>query len=1229
MNYSNYYANIPITTKGLKPVYGATGLGKTFGAKEYIKKVLLETPCQKFIYITNRHALIKETYNSLNDDYDIKTVYLKGNIDTFKDLHGDGKLLAKLLSLVDKGFFMYDIKGMRDRDDAKQFFEEKIKTLRDFGSLNNRGVLEKEIDKIYSSVNRVLKEQFYLFKKQRRKQAQEQFLKDEDVWALYPYVQFENDDNTNVCVGTIQKFCHGFFNGVRDMKLHDVEHPDKDANIVIFLDEFDFLENEILSILSKEPQLNNPMEFVRFFYEDFESWKENDFWNKDKDLKYVKDRMENTHQYLKDTIKDRGIDFPSLRRFIFDNDDFKKGKNHKFILFQNNNITLSEFFYLAQKQERTDAFQITKQASKDTISPHAFFGMIKSATEQLTRTFESIKDRVYLMEEIIDYIWNSKNNNERGGYHKYIMDNFAYKFKRRSSESRIDASEEDFGYLSGFSLTTLKKENSFDTELADLEQLELITSPESVIQQLTDKNLVFALSATADIPRMVNSFNHKWLSENTNFIEPSNADIELLENLKKVKNLARLNLINLEKRKELDAVEDLETLKEKLDAFEVGEKRQVHFSPNKELSVEHNFYPILKQLKGTGYYQNENDTNEGSQDGRYGRTLRFFGCLDWIIKQSKNRTHLVFLTSFRNELALFDESTDKVIPNLIRKKINKDIKIEKRKYGYKVGFDGAKFNMLFLNAGIIKSIEEEAIADYDALFTDTEAEKVIVVTQYATASNGLNLRCLNENGEERDFEGIHLLEKRHFWFDTDKDNYLNNKKKSIWYLWKLWQDGQIGKSMFKKYLEKSNLKKFNNFYESRYEYTFSQIALFHQALGRIDRKRLPVPQIDVTLDIDVLKLFKNFLTEPQYTEHQLIQNRDRFTSDLILDLHKAISKYLSSEEARMEFAEEQHIGDRDSRSRKVIDNLLTEIKKINNGEYDNNTDEARSIIDAWQNIRENVLSRDYFGETLYTKPNDLIFKTNLLQKDELLYFSTTEYKLYSEYFISDEIIKWNLNRPYLPIQKNEWLKSKFIEFGYAIGYRPTDRKVQRIYTPYIEQAILRGAIGEAAIEFLLAKHGLYCDKSINIPIKLFELYDAKLKNVATPIYIDFKNFSEHTLDSFALTENDWEYKVEFDSKNFLEKVQSKLLKIREVTGEIEAKYIIINFVGNENRKSKYFDIHLNEIEYFVDSDIVIVPSTIYREDNSKTSKEFILLINNLKNLQKQAYDTTQNDYVNL
>lgn len=1185
-NYSDYYSAIDLNVKGFKPVYGATGLGKTYGIKKYIEKTLKNNPHQKFIYITNRHALIQELYKGLQNDLGLKVSYVKGKTEQLRELQDTKQLQSIIDRLFNKNFFQYEID--ESQTSLKEFFNRKIKNItskeKDFKDNPTAFFLKEEIERMYQQLLYKLRGQFFLIK-QKNKSLFKHFLNDDDIWQLFPFIQFENDEQTNVLVGTIQKFCYGYFNGKNFSKLHSLKHRDEGQNYVIFLDEFDFLENEILNILCQEPQLQNSIEFIRFFMEDFEDLGGDDFWDKQKGLKTVKERMQKIYDYLQSKIDKYGFHFPQNRRFIFDEYEFKTKLKQQFVLFQNNNHPLvSESFYLEQSP-KSRKFKIVKSRNENTVNSFVFFGMIKSATEQLLRTFDSIRDRGLLMEDLIHQFWNTKNDNEKGEYHRYISENYSYraiKSKRRSSQ------DEKFNYHSGFSLITLKKGKSIAPNLATVEQLELITSPEAIIAELADNNLVFALSATTDIPRMVSSFDMQWLKENVNFIEPSKSDYALIQNLKKDKQDKR--------------------------------KSQVHYQTNKLLDKKHPLFEVVKVLSKTGYYTKAGETDK-SKELRIELTRKFLGCFDWIAKESKNRTHLIFSNTFQKELAFFDTVK---MNNLAKKKlIQTGFISQKMDIGYKLAYEGKNINVIFLDAKQNKQLDlnPELQKQYDELFLDKNADNVILVTQYATASNGLNLRCLHPiTKKEIDFEGIHLLEARHFWFDTDisdKTKALNNKKKVFWYFWKLYKNGEIGAHTFENFLKKTNLKDFNNEYKNTREYILNQMALFHQALGRVDRKRQELPLVEITLGKDVYEIFVDFLTLPIYQEKEEIVDRSKLTATFILQLNEAIRKSARKEEFKAELSPVEFISEQQSESKRQIRYLLDEIKQINLKKYDKKKSEK--IIQTWKEIREYVLKQDKSAVlgTLEGREidfNNLTFETKLLQEDSKLFISIEDFAIYPEKFkIKDEIVVWDLNSPYNYINQNTLLKDDFKHLGYPTIFQKQPYSVQKTFTPYIHQAILRGAIGEEAIQCLLAHEELFCDKDDNYPISLFELFDAKLKDY--PIYFDFKNFSKRTQDLFGLIAEDPFYDQDFDSENFLQKVSRKLKTIITETNQNDARYIVLNFVASNDKVTKFFDIELNPKDYFEDAQIIIVPSSITDNKPNDTSLEFKKLVQSLKNIQ--------------
>jgi hypothetical protein len=1208
MDYSDYYFWECIKKQaGLKPVYGATGLGKTYGIKECIKKILAENLTQKFIYITNRHALIQELHTDLTQigkEHNFEVAYLKSNNDILKEFLERGELLSILNNLIEKDFFNFNLFIQNDKESLKKYFETKInsissykKDLKNTQNFNHQNLLKEEIEKIYIQIGKNLKEQFYVFKKNNLISYQQKFMIDSDIWQLFPYIKFENDTKTNVLLGTIHKFCRGFFNGKRDFKLHDLKHKNKEEIYIIFLDEFDFLEKEILDILVEEPQLQNTLEFVRFFMEEFEDLKESEFWEKDRDFEFVKTQMQKTYDYLQEKIAKNNFDFPRLRKFIFNSQEFEKGRKQRFMLFQNNNTVLSEIFYLEQKKEGRKAFKIVKDKNQNTVNTYSFFSMLKSATEQILRVFDSVRDKGTSMENLIHQIWNTKNDNTKGEYHRYISENYTYRSIKQKKE------ENDFSYHSGFSLITIKKNDNIDVDLAEVEQLELITSPEAIIAQLASKNLVFALSATADIDRMVNSFNMNWFrqNENINFIEPTPADIQLIADLKEAKNKVR--------------------------------ESQVKYLPNEPIHQKHILYDVVKELKRDNFYANNDEPKESkSQDYRVEASLRFFGCLEWILQKSENRTHLVFSNSFKREILFFDDkinefSQDKTDLKFkdARKKQLKQIgfEVEKLKIGHKLKFQGKTTNIIFLNSEKNKELGDYLLQnskyneDYDNLFLDEEVEKVILVTQYKTASNGLNLRCLTTKNIETDFEGIHLLEPQFFWFDTEQETNekgLNNKKKAFWYLWKLFKKIELGEQKFKNFLKETNLKEFNSFYVSKtQEHTLSQMALFHQALGRVDRKKVKMPAIEVTLGQGVKDIFVDFLRKPIYKD--IISKREKYTATFILQLNEAVLKYARKEQIKAEIAQRQDISGENSTSKTQISNLLNEIRKINTRVYQG--ENATSIIQAWQEVRKCVLKQDtnaevIFGDNKVIYLKDLIFETELLQ-DNHLWLSIPDFKIYPQYFKSEEeIIKWDLNNPFYYLVKNDFLKREFEALNYATSYQKQPYNTQKIFTPYIEQAILRGAIGEECIKLLLEKNNLFCENEMNLPQNLFELFDTKLKD--KDVFVDFKNFSANTQNTFSIDENDFLYEEDFDSEKFVQKIQKKITQIRQETKLPNAKYIVINFVSKQEIQTKYFDINLNVVKYFSDCAITIIPSCITLENPNEISNAFKNLIQALNNI---------------
>jgi hypothetical protein len=1193
-SFEAYYTKHILNNEiGFKPVRGATGLGKTYGLIQAVKESIAQGSNKKFVYITNRHALIKEVEKDFFENARISPIYLKNDKQILLDLIKEQKLQAVINSLIDKDFFKYDNHNLHNKsnDLLKIYFSklisniDKVETFLDIDKDNDEGETSY-LDTLLLRLAKEIKRQFYRIK-DNAPTKYKHFLKDTDIWQLFPYIQFEHDENAKVLLGTIQKFCYGFYDGKKKQKITALK--DK----VIFLDEFDFLENEILNILCQETPLNNPLEFVKIFYDRFQILIDKSFWNKE-GVEDVKEKLNLIFNDLAQKIQSNKYHFPQLTDFIF-SDKFKKDKD--LILFQTNQ-TISDYFFLTQKKY---AWEITNRKYKEAIKPNDFFKMIRGAVISILDALSfSMEQNGDITKSIIQRIWNTKNDNQEGAYHKYIEDILVYK----AGQSNIsNQALNDFNYKQGFSLIKIiHNPDKLDDLDANLQQIELNISPEAIIQQLAGKNLVFALSATSDIPRMVRCFSEKWLKSNTNFIHPDKEDLKLLAEIKREKDGKR--------------------------------KSKVVFAPNLPLENTNLIASFLDKLEKTHFYSDSDTSTQGIQY-RKERLSKFLGCIDWILNQSKNRSHLVFLDTF-NHCLKFIQGEYGEMPS----KLTEIWQVEnlEKGMGYKLVWNSKTCNIIFLNSSKAKEIEENPEDAYNKIMADTSVDKVILVTQYATASNGVNLGFTDENNTKRDFEGVHLLEGKYYWFDTPEEMHykdVSKQKQIYWYLWKLkdnnW-DGGITSSKLKYFLKLQNFN-VNSFYQNKTaEYILNSMALFHQAIGRVERQRqYEQPLVEITLGRDVLEVFRDFGKEDIQTMPEIVK-RELYTATTISQLYKEVDTYIARE--KFSIPNPQSISNEQNRGKEIINRILDEITKIKKGEYSKDETQvkiAKELIQIWKKIRIEVLQQNYDAEIkveskevkriLRISSNELIFKhhfsyeSNYIHEGGIIYMTPSELEIYKDdkRVIVEDLERVDLNSPFKIIKENAVIRSYFEDKNYELSYIDSLKMPKLAFTPNVEQSILKGAIGEEALTALLEHSDIHCQDLDEIDIRIFEVADAKIKGL--PIYIDFKNFSENTIHSYHLRNDDLDYNPKTDAKSLAQKIAGKLRHIQKITKEENAKFILLNLALPSDHRKQYFKLKPKSVEEthdFATADIIIIPHAILKNTPNVLSSDFKAFVRYIK-----------------
>jgi hypothetical protein len=145
----------------------------------------------------------------------------------------------------------------------------------------------------------------------------------------------------------------------------------------------------------------------------------------------------------------------------------------------------------------------------------------------------------------------------------------------------------------------------------------------------------------------------------------------------------------------------------------------------------------------------------------------FFAALRPILAQSGEEVRLlVFLNTFRQVQALFTTYAQR---GAAAEVYTVEPLTEKQWFeAFRLTVWGRRMTVVFFNAALATEVRQNAEADaaFQALFhTD---EPVIVVTQYLSAGNGVNLTYTTQDGRvERDFTHIALLEAPYYFFSKN------------------------------------------------------------------------------------------------------------------------------------------------------------------------------------------------------------------------------------------------------------------------------------------------------------------------------------------------------------------------------------------------------------------------------------------------------------------------------
>jgi hypothetical protein len=244
--------------RGLKLVVGPTGLGKTHAIPLVIRDLQARGTPYGCIYTTHRHILLEEMHEKLARA-DIPAVYLRSNADQ----------VHHFLNAVDLPMLLNDLDQagvVRGADTTPDHLLHMAQHIQQWTTMMHQDGTMADLRQVMRDAQRSKSAAFIaIFEAGLATMAakeRERWLHDPRIWTLFPYLAFLHQRPRPVLLVTVSKLLHGFFNGQRHQTMTSLH------NNLIFLDEFEFQEREVLSFLCQQTGIRDNFEFVRLFYDE-------------------------------------------------------------------------------------------------------------------------------------------------------------------------------------------------------------------------------------------------------------------------------------------------------------------------------------------------------------------------------------------------------------------------------------------------------------------------------------------------------------------------------------------------------------------------------------------------------------------------------------------------------------------------------------------------------------------------------------------------------------------------------------------------------------------------------------------------------------------------------------------------------------------------------------------------------------------------------------------------
>ena len=669
-------------------------------------------------------------------------------------------------------------------------------------------------------------------------------------------------------------------------------------------------------------------------------------------------------------------------------------------------------------------------------------------------------------------------------------------------------------------------------------------TPESLFYEICKENLIFGISATANIETCIGNFDLKWLKsalKDNYYTLTASEKTKLEESLKKINKFEE----NIERR---------------LNIFGKNGGKKLGFEAVKLLEQKKGRYNKLRNIIDACLINEEDKFDNGIQREYFEYAVSVF----YNFLQEKESSSLLFISNRLTQKKNLEKAAH-ILEEVLKKKVYfKD-----------------------LNSKTLNKVLETRDEENNELMKNLENHKIktIIFTTYQSAGTGVNIKHLyNKRAlskklikidndiqkeiqfplEYKDIDEIAMENKTHL--ANFNDDYM--RLEMMYYCNLLADNNIIDKKTRSLLLNKNDNKIFTNKYKSSYDYVENSMGRIIQAIGRCNRTKVRNRIRNIYLDeagFDIIKKFEprnrlfigdvNFILEE--AKKLKIQDIDNLQKNILI-LDKKMKR----------FFEETYIA------------KIDEYNKIMNFSKDENLRAAK---------------KEEFKE-LYQKYND--FRKYILKnptrssrtEKSLAYFSIDKkidgYTVIRDTNIFFDTAKKNVSLnecrlkeiSAIPLLREFCLKN--------IGFFEEN---DEIILPYIYQAIFKGMLGELIIK------------------EIFKMYEIKVKNIEEMIekgivevfddisengmYIDYKNYNFDKITAQKLLAD--KIKRAIDKKQRFINNKNKLFFINLISSNTEKPGRSIDFY-------KFEDILKEKTCNYNESEIVIVSGILRYKEDRKT-----------------------------